>query len=77
MRWCHRWQTVTVMVAARAGHHLLALADPLAGEGAGADGEEGRADVGRNGPPDQRLPRARRPKQQQALGRRTRALHAI
>lgn len=51
-----------------AAHHFLALPDPLAGEATGADGEERGADVAGDGLADERLARARRAEQQQALG---------
>ena len=50
-------------------HHLFALANPFGRQGAGADVEEGGLDIAGNRSANQSLPRAGRPKKQQALGR--------
>jgi len=57
-------------------HHLLALADPLGGEGAGADVEEGGLDVAGDGPPNQGLPCARGAKEEEPLGWRSGTLQS-
>jgi hypothetical protein len=69
--------TACVATTPAAPHHLLSLSDPLAGEAAGADAEEGCADVAGHRLADERLAGAWRAKQQDALGRRTGALQVV
>ena len=50
--------------------HLLPLANPLAGQAAGGDGEEGRLALRRDALADQGLAGAGRAEQEEAFGRR-------
>mmetsp|Transcript_11099 Transcript_11099/g.33904 ORF Transcript_11099/g.33904 Transcript_11099/m.33904 type:complete len:343 (+) Transcript_11099:29-1057(+) len=58
-------------------NHLLPLADPLGGQRRGADAEKGCLDVASDGLADQGLARPRRAEEEQALGRRPRALEEV